>query len=355
MTRSMILAALLLGGCATTDVQIPQGTAALGDPARAVPAAVETVVTTDPRVDADDPALWADPRDPSRALLFGTDKSDGLYVHGMDGRVRQFFADGPLNNVDLRPGFRVGDKEYVLVAATERKRFGIMTYLLDPGTMEVTRYGFVPTGAEFGEPYGFCMGQRDGAFYLMFNNKLGAVLQYRLTAGADGPEAVLARSMKVGSQPEGCVADDKRGHLYVGEEDVGIWRADLDPADPAGLEKIIAVDGVRLVADVEGLAIMSDGGTDYLIASSQGDSTFPMWRIEPGGYAYVGRFAVAGGAIDAVTETDGVSAWSGPIGPFPEGAVAMHDTDDAPHRGQQNYKIVDWRTVRAALGLPGPG
>lgn len=53
-------------------------------------------MTTDPAVDADDPVLWADRGDPSRALWIGTDKSDGLYVHSLDGTVRQFFPDGPL-------------------------------------------------------------------------------------------------------------------------------------------------------------------------------------------------------------------------------------------------------------------
>src|SRR3546814_3652741 len=87
----------------------------------------------------------------------------------------------------------------------------------------------------------------------------------------------------------------------------------------------------------------------YLIASSQGDATYPVWQVEVDNYAYKGRFAVEGGAIDPVTGTDGLSAWSGPIGPFPEGALAMHDTDDGA--GQQNFKLVDWRQVRRALGL----
>lgn len=341
-----IAAAMTLSACATTaEIAIPQGAAALGDPARPVPAAVETVVTTDPAVDADDPAFWADPRDPRRAVMFGTDKSDGLYVHDLDGRVRQFFADGPMNNVDLRPGFVVGGREYVLVAATERQRFGIMTYLFDPDTFETRPYGFIPT--DMGEPYGFCMARIGADFFLMPNNKEGEVRQYLVTAGADGPAATLTRTMRVGTQPEGCVADDEAGQLYVGEEDVGIWRFALSGAT-AGTQ-IAAIDNQRLTADVEGLAIMRDRGQKYLIASSQGDSTYPVWRITPQGYDYVGRFAIEGGAIDAVTSTDGVDAWSGPIGPFPEGAVAVHDTDDGP--GQQNYKIVDWREIRTALGL----
>src|SRR3546814_16617142 len=84
----------------------------------------------------------------------------------MHGKVRQFLDDGPLNNVDLRSGFVVGGKEYVLVAATARKRFGIMTYLLDPETLATKPYGFIPTGEEFGEPYGFCRGKWGDAFPL---------------------------------------------------------------------------------------------------------------------------------------------------------------------------------------------
>ncbi|MDQ8756328.1 phytase [Sphingosinicella sp. LHD-64] len=342
-----VAALLALSGCATTtEVAIPQGSAARGDPARPVPAAVETVVTTDPAVDADDPAFWADPRDPSRAVIFGTDKSDGLYVHDMDGSVRQFFGDGPMNNVDLRPGFVVDGRDYVLVAATDRRRFGIMTYLLDPDTLETRPYGFIPA-TDMGEPYGFCMARAGEAFFLIPNNKEGEVRQYRVTAGAGGPSATLERTMRVGSQPEGCVADDEAGQLYVGEEDVGIWRFALS-GETAGT-RIAMADGRRLTADVEGLAIMRDRGAKYLIASSQGDSTYPVWRITAEGYDYVGRFAIEGGAIDSVTSTDGVDAWSGPIGPFPEGAIGVHDTDDG--QGQQNYKIVDWREIRRALGL----
>ena len=110
----------MLAACAPGETAIPQGSAARGDPAKPVAAVAETVVTTDPAVDADDPVLWADRGDPSRALWIGTDKSDGLYGHSLDGTVRQFFPDGPLNNVDLREGFVVDGKPYVLIAAAER-------------------------------------------------------------------------------------------------------------------------------------------------------------------------------------------------------------------------------------------
>lgn len=348
--RCLTPAAAVIGiaACDSAELESPQGMAAIGDPPKAVAAAVETIVPTDPAVDADDPALWADPRDPRRAMLFATDKSDGLYVHDIEGNVRQFFADGPLNNVDLRSGFRVAGRDYVLVAATERRRFGIMTYLFDPDSLETRPYGFIPTN--MGEPYGFCMGKRGEAIYLVPNNKAGDIRIYRVEAGPSGPVAILERSLKVASQPEGCVVDDEAQHLYVGEEDVGIWRFAFGPSEPATALKVASVDNRRLTADVEGLAILRDGGAKYLIASSQGDSTFPIWRVAGDRYLYQGRIAVVPGKIDGVFGTDGIDAWSGPIGQFSGGAIAVHDDDDGA--GQQNYKIIDWRSVKEALRLP---
>ena len=339
---------LTLAGCATPRMGID----APGNPAKAVMAVAETFVTTDPTVDADDPELWADPRDPSRAVMFAADKSDGLYVHNLDGSVRQFLPDGPLNNVDLRSGFVVDGREWVLVAASEREKYGIMVYLFDPDTLVTQLYGFIPT--DIGEPYGFCLGKRGNDFYAIVNNKDGVIQQILLTAGHDGPKGAVKRTLKVGTQPEGCVVDDEAQRLYIGEEDVAIWRFAFDPEDAGEATLIAQVDNHIFAADIEGLAILRDGNLKYLIASSQGDSTYPVFRIDGDAHVYVGRFAIVDGPeIDGVTGTDGVAAWSGPIGPYPEGLIAVHDDIDSPHRGQQNYKLVDWRDVRRVLGLPG--
>jgi 3-phytase len=328
----------------------------------AVPAALETAVTRERLIDADDPALWADPRDPSRALILKTDKSVGLFVHGIDGKLRQFLPDGPINNVDVRDGFSVGGREMVLAVGGERERYGLMTWLIDPDSLEVRAYGFVRLPQAFGEPYGSCLGRVDGRMLAAVNNKDGAIQVWEIVDRGGQPQAALLHEMKLSSQTEGCVIDDQRRLLYVGEEDVAIWRFDLArPSDPP--VRVAPADGRILVADIEGLAIMRDGDRRYLIASSQGDSSFPVWRIDGANYMFQGRFRVAGGGIDPVTQTDGVDAWSGPIGPFPEGAIAVHDHCDGEGPGdppaevcdsddrQQNVKLVDWRAVKRALGI----
>ena len=360
---ALALALAALSGCRAPPASGPAAPAGDGPSAEtvAVPAAVETEVGSE-LIDADDPALWADPRNPARALVLKTDKSRGLYVHGIDGRRRQFLPDGPINNVDVRDGFAVAGRALVLVVGGERERYGLMTWLLDPDSLEVRPYGFIPLPGDFGEPYGSCLGRVDGRMLVAVNNKDGAIQLWEIVDRGGQPQASLLYQMKLDSQTEGCVIDDAQRLLYVGEEDRGIWRFDLArPSDPP--VRIAAADDRVLVADVEGVTILRDGARRFLIASSQGDSSFAVWRLDNGTAVFQGRFRVAGGAIDPVTQTDGVDAWSGPIGPFPEGAIAVHDHCDGPgpedppeavcdsDEKQQNVKIVDWRAVKRALAI----
>jgi len=65
---------------------------------------------------ADDPAIWRNRRDPAKSLIVATDKKAGLYVYGLDGKVRAFDPAGRLNNVDLLDLGRRG----ILVVASDR-------------------------------------------------------------------------------------------------------------------------------------------------------------------------------------------------------------------------------------------
>ena len=89
------------------------------------------------------------------------------------------------------------------------------------------------------------------------NSKNGEVQQWELTD--DGSGRVVGeqvRSFAVESQPEGCVADDELGQLYLGEETRGIWKFGAEPdAGDTGSLIAEASDSGPLVADVEGLAI----------------------------------------------------------------------------------------------------
>jgi 3-phytase len=326
-------------------------TVGLGTP---VPAAAETPPVGTAAADAaDDPAIWVDPANPQRGVIIGTDKKSGLYVYDLTGQQRQYVAGGLPNNVDLREGFPTPSGPRVLVAASDRGRpgAGAALFLLDPATLKLDFWAAVPV--DLTEPYGLCLANRGGTFLMIVNGTDGQVRQLTVAAGADGkPQVTEERRFSVPTQPEGCVADEAANRLYLGEEGAGIWRFDLGPAAAPGV-LFAKAPSAELVPDVEGLALLKDGAATWLIASSQGDSAFAVYRVDGPEPQFRGRFSVvATGGVDAVTGTDGVAALGGPVGAFPEGLVVMQDdVDEGPAGARQNFKLVDWRAVKAALGL----
>ena len=267
-----------------------------------------------------------------------------------------FMPDGLLNNVDLRADFPTPSGQRVLIAASDRGRMGAALYLMDPATLKVTPWGVIPMDLK--EPYGLCMGRRADAFVVVVNSTDGQVRQVRISAGPDG-KAVSAeeRRFALSSQVEGCVVDDAKGELYIGEEAKGIWRYKFDTAAAQG-SLIAPAPSDKLTPDVEGLTLIREGKATWLMASSQGDSAFAVWQVDGNTPTYRGRYSVvAANGVDAVTGTDGVAAVSGAVGKYAEGLIVMQDDVDTEGEGgsvmrsRQNYKLVDWRDVKRALNI----
>jgi 3-phytase len=350
MRKAAFLPLLMCGqaGCATTD-----STAGVSLPAIEVFARGETAPVGTANADAaDDPAIWRNAADPARSLVLGTDKKAGLYVYGLDGKVRDFAPAGALNNVDLR---EVPDGR-VIVAASDRSDGAvprIALFTLDPVTGKLTSAGVADIGidgaAASGEAYGFCMGAPLAAgelarAYVVL--KQGRVLEAAVRADGGVLGVTGLRAFGVDSQSEGCVVDDATHQLYLGEENVGIWRFDLNSPAPAA--EAFAVVGAEngLVADVEGLAIDRGDGRAWLVASSQGDNAYALFDLASG--ALVGRFRIAAGKLGATSETDGVELATGDFGPdYPGGLFVAQDGDNTP--GAQNFKFVAWRDVLGVL------
>lgn len=335
---AILLAAATLASCAAGP-RIPQTAAS------AVVARGETVpVGTGGNADAaDDPAIWRNPADPAASLIVATDKKAGLHVYGLDGKSRFFDPAGQLNNVDLvtLPDGRV------LVAASDRNDLlnaKLRLYWLAPSGV-LTPYGLVDAGA--GEAYGLCLWNAGDALFAFSVLKDGSVHQVRLDAAGARPSATIVRSLKIPTQTEGCVVDPRSAALYVGEERAGIWRFDARPAGATTGDLIASVDGTHLVADVEGLAIApqgDDGG--WLIASSQGDNAYALYRLPD--LAPAGRFRIAAGTLGAAEETDGIAVELGEFDAmFPGGLFVAQDGFNAP---AQNFKLVSWEDIQLATG-----
>jgi 3-phytase len=342
---------------------------ATGLPTRPAPAAPPRPALALPTVEtqpvetggdaADDPAIWIDPADPSRSVIIGTQKQSGLYVYDLSGKVLQFLPDGRMNNVDLRDGFRLGGKTVTLVTASDRTHKSVAIYALDPATRRLTNVadGVQLTG--FDDPYGLCMyrNARSGKNYVFVNQTDGGMRQWELVATPAGKVRIkLVRDLPFESQVEGCVADDETGTLYVGEEDVGIWRQGAEPRGGQARRMMVAIkDNPALKADMEGMGLYKlEGGRGYLVVSSQGNDSYAVFRRE-GTNDYVGSFVVGANAaagIDGISETDGLEVTSMAAGPaFPQGFMVAQDGRNISPPEHQNFKLVPWEAIASALKL----
>jgi 3-phytase len=200
-------------------------------------------------------------------------------------------------------------------------------------------------------------------------------------------------------QAEAMVVDQVFGLLYVAQEDVGIWRLALwerktdarlidkvrefgvpydrtpNPEDPEEFTCTIRPEldpgfgGKHLSADVEGLTIYyADDRSDegYLLASSQGDSTFAVYRREKEPADDFNKFLgsirlIDTSATDGVQESDGAAVINVPLGHrFPLGLLVVHDGSNKPDmlnadgevRANTNFKLVPWPNVAAAFQQP---
>lgn len=339
MTRILKLAATLslasaLAGCGAKEPVF------FGLPPVPVTATGETDPVGTGRADAaDDPAIWVDPANPNRALIIATDKKAGIHVYDLAGKDIAFIEGGLVNNVDVAGN---------IVAASDRNdgvNAHIALFRLDPATATLTPLGRAAAGT--GEAYGFCLkktapGEPVTAALII---KDGTVRVGTLAVDGAAPSFTVQWEHKIPTQSEGCVFDGDT--LYVGEEDAGIWRLTQKSA-AADAAMVAPIDNQRLVADVEGLATIDHKGHRYLLASSQGDNAYAVFKLPS--MDYVGRFAVAAGQFGATGETDGIEAVAGHFGPaYPDGLFLAQDGDNAPKA--QNFKLVRWDHIAAALGI----
>ncbi len=336
------------------------------DPREVMPSTVHTVepaVETEPVEDygdaADDPAIWVHPTDPARSLVIGSQKKRGIEVYDLTGKRLQVLPVGRTNNVDLRQGVLLGGKRRDIVAGSNRDDRTLTLYEVDPASRRLADVAAAPIPTGMRDPYGLCMyhSAKSGKLYVFINNPdAGEFRQWEIEASGAKLTARLVREFTVGTQSEGCVADDEAGALYIAEEDVGLWRY---AAEPDGATERRQVDAVaetgRLMADVEGVAIFrGKDGAGFLVVSNQGADNYAVYRRE-GDNAFVGFFSIVANdelGIDGASETDGLEVTAAPLGrSFPQGMLVVQDGRNITPVERQNFKLVRWERVIAAMGL----
>lgn len=343
MRASVLLLPLFAAGCATP------GPAPSPLPTATVTAKVETAPVGTLDDAADDPAIWRNAANPAASLIVATDKKSSIHVYDLLGNKLHSAPSPRLNNADLRD---IGGNAGVIVAASDRQDIAnakMAMFRLDTDAKRLVPLGAIPVGP--GEAYGMCLWQRasDKALFGFVVMKDGRIDQVAIDTSGATPTGKVVRSMKLGTQSEGCVVDDRTGILYVAEEDVGLWKFDAAPDGPITATPLAKADGKEIVMDAEGVALApmgADGG--YVIVSSQGDNAYAVYKLPEA--SYVGRFRIGNGIVDAVQETDGIELMLGDFGPnFPGGLFVTQDGDNLP--ATQNFKLTSWADIVAALGL----
>ena len=133
---------------------------------------------------------------------------------------------------------------------------------------------------------------------------------------------------------------------------------------PQGTDQLVSGEPSPLVPDIEGLDLYySADGTGYLLASSQGDSSYAVYSRE-GNNEYLGSFAIGdSGDIDQVNESDGLDVINVNLGAaFPNGLAVFQDGANDPQNAvpdeeelennSTNFKFVPWDDIANRFEIP---
>ncbi len=323
-------------------------------------ARVETQPIISPQPDvADDPAIWIHPEDRSKSTIIGTNKENGLHVYNLQGSELYHYPIGATNNVDVRYGFPLNGSQIDLAGCTNTSINGLSLMKINPENGALTpvlaREMHIDT-AIMDQVYGFCLykSPKTGKYFAFMNAKNGKIRQYELLSADTLITTILVREFDIPSKPEGMVADDEKGLLYVGEEENGIWmfNAEPDASDMGSL--IFSLEEHQTAAkDLEGISIYyAAEGKGYILISSQGNFSYIV--LDRSSHEYLFSFKVAEGKLDGIEDTDGLDVINLPMGKnFPRGFFVAQDgfNTDRGKNVQQNFKLVPWEEI-AKLGTP---
>jgi len=113
-----------------------------------LPETEPTVITQKLSHDSDDPAIWINKIEPSKSIIFGTDKDEvngGVYAFDLDGNILKDKSITKLsypNNVDVEYGFVLNDSTTTdILVFSEREKYQIRVFSI-PDMLPLDNGGF---------------------------------------------------------------------------------------------------------------------------------------------------------------------------------------------------------------------
>lgn len=293
--------------------------------------------------DTDDPAIWVNPKDPSKSLIVGTDKdaNGGLYVFDLKGKIIPSKTVKGLkrpDNVDIAYGLMLGGIKTDIAVTTERLSHKLRIYSLPD--MKPVDNGGIPvfvneTGVEFRDLMGIAMyTDPTGKIYAIVGRKAGPkdgsyLWQYLLSNDGHGQiKAELVRKFGNYSgkkEIEAIAVDNELGYVYYSDEQFGIRKYYADPAK--GNQEISLFGQGDFSVDNEGIAIYKTaGGKGYVLVSDQGSRQLKVYS-RAGKNDALNQHPLLSTVKYSANQTDGIDVVSVPLNSdFKHGLlVAMSD------------------------------
>lgn len=319
--------------------------------------------------DVDDCAIWVNPSDPEKSLVFVNDKgpaveTEGLYAYTLNGTLLQKTSLHRPQNPDIRYNVVFENDTMDVLVCVDREAESstynkIRVFKIKPPNAEatdsvlteITTADGIPTGQNEAYGHGLYLRPSDGT---LFSTVAGCgrtdFSQIRLESdGAGKVKGTIVRkwgSIDIkGDLCEGICCDDELGYIYICDENVQILKYYADP--DKNINTLISTfakdDGI--VADREGINIYRcDNADGYILLSSQGNNEIKVYD------RLTNEFK--GTVIpDGMLDCDGLDVTSIPLGSqFPHGMAAFHL---GTATGSQ-FGFYDWADIASGLNLSTP-
>ncbi|KJD35253.1 3-phytase [Tamlana sedimentorum] len=300
-----------------------------------LPVIKPTVITEKTPNDTDDPAIWVNPNDASKSIVFGTDKktNGGIYAFDLDGKIIHEKSIKNIqrpNNVDLEYGFKLNDSTATdIIAFTEREKQQIRVFSV-PDMKPLDGGGFKvftdATELEHNAPMGIALykSPKTETIYAIVGRKAGPktgyLYQYELVTDSLGVHANLVRKFGNFSgkkEIEAIAVDNENGVVYYSDEGQCVRKYYAEPS--MGNEELGCFGSEYFTDDIEGIAIAKYKNKGFLIVSNQQAHSFNIFDLKTD--AFIKEINL--GTI----ETDGCDVTTVALGnKFPNGLfVSMND------------------------------
>lgn len=331
-----------------------------------------------------DLCLWIQPKPEKHYLstvIVADPLSKRIGVYGLDGRPVQFQNGIKPGGIDVRYNFPFsGDKVDIVVFLNryERSKWAqVMVMRVDPQTRKLIRidndaiflgerWKSVPVVDNYAKPVklkdgspkmkktkaypgrsalGGCLYHdiKNNRFFYVVTFSSGRAIMFELKD--DGKGRVKGVQMpwqqRMPSACRAATADDFLGKIYIAERRKGVWCFEADPkSERRG--KLVCEHGKNGVTrDLEGLAVYNmHGGEGYLIATSEGSSSFFVFDRKT--QEYVTRFAMRDGE-----DCEGVAVTNVHLTPRYRNGIFLCTTRVSGGR----YKVVavPWDTIASQV------